>query len=36
MTYCMVDKFCESNFCGLESSDDFMGLYFHGVPPLIT
>ena len=23
-------------FCGLGSSDDFVGLYFHGVPPLIT
>ena len=23
-------------FCGLGSSDDFVGLYFHGISPLIT
>ena len=23
-------------FCGLGSSDDFMGLYFRGIPTLIT
>ena len=45
---CVVKQFGESrhtvqllifvglNFCGLGSSDNFVGLYFHGVPTVVT
>ena len=32
----MVGNFYASNFYGLGSSDDFVGLCFCGVPTLIT
>ena len=35
-TYCMVGNFCGSNFCGLGNSANFVGLYFHGVPTIVT
>ena len=35
-SYRMIDKFRGSNFRGLGNSDNFVGLYFCGVPPLIT
>ena len=31
-----VGNFHDLNFRGLESSDNFVGLYFRGVPTLIT
>ena len=35
-SYRTVGNFCGSNFCGSGSSYDFVGLYFCGVPALIT
>ena len=35
-TYHMVGYFRGFNFCGLGSLDDFVGLYFCGIPTLIT
>ena len=32
-TYRKVGNFHGSNFCGLGSSEKFVGLYFCGVPP---
>ena len=32
----MIGNFVGLIFCGLGSSDDFVGLYFHSVPTLIT
>ena len=34
-TYCTVGYFWGLNFCGLGSSDNFVGLYFRGIPTLI-
>ena len=40
--YCLINKYCTvGNFRGSKFSwfgnpDDFVGLYFHGVSPLIT
>ena len=34
--YCVVGNFRGSNFCGLESSDNFVGFYFCGVSTLIS
>ena len=36
VAYCTVGNFRVSNFCGLGNSDNFVGLYFCGVPTLIT
>ena len=34
--YCMVGNFHGYNFHGLGSSDNFVSLYFRGVPTVIT
>ena len=32
----MIGNFCGSNLLWFGSSDDFVGLYFHDIPTLIT